>query len=132
MTPRINTFFLNRNNVLDKKTLEAIHAKGYSRIPIFKGDHDHIVGLLYAKDLITIDPDDKKEVSEMMRGEFIAVSEDAKLGHVFDLFKKKRVHLMIVHDEFGGMSGIITLEDVLEEIVGEIVDEHDKKIDMRS
>ncbi len=131
MTPRVNTFFLNKSQILNKSNLKKITKKGHSRIPIFDKSTDHVVGILYAKDLIPIDPDSNTKIEKIMRKKHQFISENDRLDSVLNRFKKQRMHILIVKDNFGGISGIITLEDVLEEIVGEIVDEFDKVVDMR-
>ena len=131
MTPRVNTFMLKDDAVLDRNYLHEIQKAGHSRIPIYKETTDKIVGLLYVKDLIRIDPSERKIVKDIMRKKVLYISDNSKLDRVLDSFKKNRVHIFIVQDKFKGMAGIITLEDVLEEIVGEIIDEFDKIVDMR-
>lgn len=131
MTPRVNVFFVNQNVVLNKENLAKINKTGHSRIPVHNGTPDRIVGLLYVKDLISISPNDNILVKNIMRKNVNFIKDDSKLDKVLDLFKKKRVHIFIVHDKFKGVAGIVTLEDVLEEIVGEIIDEYDKIVDMR-
>ncbi len=131
MTPRVNTFFLKKSTLLNKRTLKSIQRKGHSRIPVFDKTRDEVVGILYSKDLIPVDPDDMEQVGKIMRKKVHNISEKDPLDSVLNRFKKEKVHLFVVIDEFGGMSGIITLEDVLEEIVGEIVDEFDTQEDMR-
>ena len=131
MTPKINTFFIRKNSLLTKKLLEQIHEKGHSRMPVYSNTRDKVVGILYSKDLITIDPEDQIPVKKMTRKNVHIISKDKKLDKVLNLFKKKKIHLFIVKDKFKGVAGIVTLEDVLEEIVGEIVDEYDKIKDMR-
>ncbi len=131
MTPRTNTFFVNSGSLLTKKVLEKIHKKGHSRMPVYSNSKDKIVGILYSKDLIALDPKEKVSVKKIMRKNIHFISENKRLGNVLDMFKNKKVHLFIVRDQFKGVSGIVTLEDVLEEIVREIVDEYDKSKDMR-
>ena len=131
MTPRTHTFFVKSNSPLTKNLLNKIHKKGYSRIPVYSNSKDHVIGILYSKDLITIDPKAKVLVKKVMRKNVHFISEHKRLGSVLDQFKKKRVHIFVVTDKFKGVSGIVTLEDVLEEIVGEIVDEDDQIQDMR-
>lgn len=131
MTPRVNTFFLKKSTILNKRTLKRIQNKGHSRIPVFNKNRDQVVGILYSKDLIPVDPDDKVLVEHIMRKKVPTIKESAPLDTVLNKFKKWKMHLFVVKDDFGGISGIITLEDVLEEIVGEIVDEFDTHVDMR-
>jgi metal transporter CNNM len=132
MTPRTRTFFMSRDTLLDHEMLTKIRRQGHSRVPVYDKLHDKVVGLLYSKDLIEIDPDDDTPVWQIMRKKMDYIQDDDKLDKVLKLFQKKRVHLFIVRDKFKGMQGIITLEDVLEEIVGEIVDEYDVMVDMRA
>jgi len=101
-------------------------------MPVYSSTKDKVVGILYSKDLITIDPKSKIPVKKVMRKNVHFISENKRLGVVLEQFKKKRVHIFVVKDKFHGVSGIVTLEDVLEEIVGEIVDEYDKIKDMRN
>ncbi len=132
MTPRTRTFFISRDTQLNHEVLIKIRKHGHSRMPVYDKLHDKVVGLLYSKDLIEVDPDDETPVWQIMRKKMDYIQDTDKLDKVLKLFKKKRVHLFIVRDEFKGMSGIVTLEDVLEEIVGEIVDEYDVMVDMRA
>jgi len=132
MTPKSNVFSIEQNTILNKENLKKIHASGHSRIPVYSKTMDKIVGRLYVKDLIIIKPESKKLVKSIMRKNVYYVDVTDNLDKVFALFKNRRVHLMVVIDEFKNILGIITLEDVLEEIVGEIIDEHDQYIDMRS
>ena len=131
MTPVVNTFVLKQETVLDKEKLNEIHARGHSRIPVYNEISKKVVGILYAKDLVAFGPDDKKIVKAVMRRKVYFIKETDKLGKVLDIFKKNRIHLLIVLNQLKLVSGIVTLEDVLEEIVGEIVDEYDRFVDMR-
>ncbi len=131
MTPRVNTFFVSKRASLTRHLMEEIHLKGHSRIPVYAGTRDKIVGMLYSKDMIVLDPDDKVPISGVMRKNVLYISENQKLDRVLNLFKKKRTHLFVVRNKFKEVVGIVTLEDILEEIVGEIIDEYDRIKDMR-
>ena len=131
MTPRVNTFFINQEATLDRNNLSNIQNYGHSRIPVYCDNQDKVVGLLYAKDLVTVDPSSRVIVKNIMRKNIHFIKENSKLNKVLDEFKQKKVHIFIVLDKYKGVAGIITLEDVLEEIVGEIMDEYDKITDMR-
>lgn len=131
MTPQKNIFFLKEDETLSKQILERIQSYGHSRIPVLKRSKG-IVGMLYSKDLIKLDPSEGKKVSEMMRKNIEFINSESHLEEVLTLFKKRKVHLFIVKNNKGKNIGIITLEDVLEEIVGEIVDEYDRIVDMRN
>lgn len=124
MTPRTSVV------AIDEKTgyheaLNKMTESGYSRIPVFEENLDQIKGLLYVKDLLPyMDTSEKFGWQDLMRQPFF-VPESKKIDDLLGEFQRRRVHLAIVVDEFGGTSGVITLEDVLEEIVGEISDEFD-------
>jgi CBS domain containing-hemolysin-like protein len=124
MTPRGDMFVIDVDLPID---LEAILESGYSRIPVIEGDIDHIIGILNIKDLFLHTITGKVEdVRRIMRAPYF-VPENKKLDSLLQQFKKRRNHMAIIVDEHGGVSGLITLEDALEEIVGEIADETDKE-----
>lgn len=105
--------------------LEIIRKSGYSRMPVFNETFDKIEGVLYIKDLLLhLDKTEKYEWQKLIRQAFF-VPENKKINDLLKEFQEKKIHLAIVVDEYGGTSGIVTLEDVLEEIVGEISDEFD-------
>jgi metal transporter CNNM len=131
MTPRVNVFFLNQDDLFTRKVMNEIRKSGFSRIPVFRGDKDKIAGVLYVKDLVGVSSLSKKTVKSMMQKGVSYVKIKDHLGLVLDKFRKKKVHIFVVKDEFKGVAGIVTLEDVLEEVVGEIVDEYDSFVDMR-
>ena len=130
MTPRVNCFFLNEEDLFTKARLNKIHEKGFSRIPVYRKNQDKIVGVLYVKDLISVSLTGKK-VKALMHKEVKYIKEIDNLGVVLDKFRKTKIHIFVVQDKFKGVAGIVTLEDILEEIVGEIVDEYDLIKDMR-
>jgi CBS domain containing-hemolysin-like protein len=108
--------------------LDTIIACGHSRIPVFENTIDNVVGLLYAKDLLKSwgNADDQVQIRSLMRQPYF-IPETKNLEVLLQEFKRRRVHLAIVIDEYGGTSGLITIEDVLEQIVGDIQDEYDKE-----
>lgn len=111
-----------------RELLDTIIACGHSRIPVYEDSIDNIIGLLYAKDLLKQWGTDVKNLSvrEIMRPPYF-IPESKNLEQLLQEFKRKRIHLAIVIDEYGGTSGLITIEDLLEEIVGDIQDEHDRE-----
>jgi CBS domain containing-hemolysin-like protein len=113
--------------VNEELKLEEIINSGFTRIPVIEGDIDHVVGILNIKDLLKhqATSDDAFNVRKIMRESYF-VPENKKLDNLLQQFKKRKQHLAIIIDEHGGVSGLITLEDALEEIVGEIVDETDR------
>lgn len=107
--------------------MDQINKTGYSRIPIYKETVDKIEGILYIKDLLPhVDEDENFKWQEMLRTAFF-VPESKRVDSLFKDFQEKRVHMAIVVDEYGGTSGLVTLEDLIEEIVGEINDEFDNE-----
>ena len=108
-----------------KKLLAELTAVGFSRVPIYNETLDNIVGVLYTKDLLQyIDEADNFNWQKMIRPPFF-VPENKKIDDLLHEFQLKKIHLAIVVDEYGGTSGIVTFEDIIEEIVGEINDEFD-------
>lgn len=124
MTPRADMFVIDVNEEL---RLEKVVKSGYTRIPVIDGDIDHVVGILNIKDLLKHQAtcEGATDVGKIMRTPYF-VPENKKLDKLLQQFKKRKQHMAIVVDEHGGVSGLITLEDALEEIVGEIVDETDR------
>jgi magnesium and cobalt exporter, CNNM family len=125
MTPRGDMFVIEAD---EKPNFETIIESGFTRIPVIEGDVDHVVGILNIKDLFLhmITSGDEFDVRKIMTPPYF-VPENKKLDKLLHQFKKRKHHMAIVVDEYGGVSGLITLEDALEEIVGEISDETDKE-----
>ena len=123
MKPRIDLFALSDDETYEA-VLEKILENGFSRNPVYKESVDNIIGVLYAKDLLA--HLDKKTLKwqELIREAFF-VPENKKLDDLLSDFRERKNHLAIVVDEYGGTSGLVTLEDVIEEIVGDINDEFD-------
>lgn len=131
MTPWKNVFYLSKNELLSREIMKEIHTMGHSRIPIFDNKKHKVIGVLHTKDLISLDPDDNEKVKKIMKKEVKTVFIDDHLDDILNSFKQARKHLFIVLNHLGKIEGLITLEDILEEIVGEIVDEYDLLVDMR-
>ncbi|MBT0653500.1 hemolysin family protein [Geomobilimonas luticola] len=109
-----------------QEVLQAIVGCGHSRLPVYDGTTDNIIGLIYAKDFLKYWGMDESAVDlkRILRPPYF-IPETKNLEELLQEFKKKRVHLAIVVDEYGGTSGLVTIEDLLEEIVGDIQDEYD-------
>lgn len=100
--------------------------QGYSRLPVYKGDIDHIIGVVYSKDLLSlIEHKDIIVLHDIIRPAYF-VPESKKISQLLREFQQNKIHLGIVVDEFGGTEGLVTMEDIIEEIVGEIHDEYDE------
>ena len=127
MTPRADMFVLDVSQDVDiKKILET----GFSRIPVIEDSIDNIIGILHVKDLFASfqkasESDTSLDIKQIMRKPYF-IPESKKLDSLLQDFKQKKNHIAIVVDEHGGISGITTLEDVVEEIIGEIIDETDR------
>jgi CBS domain containing-hemolysin-like protein len=106
---------------------ELMRATGHSRIPLYAGDVDEIVGLVHVKDLMSDDLDREAPLPPSSLRLPLVVPETARLRSVLDEMRQARTHLAVVIDEHGSTAGIITMEDIAEELVGEIADEHDPR-----
>lgn len=132
MTPVSVVVFVNADEKADSALLEKIKASGRSRFPVLGEDGKKIVGVLYAKEIVGTIFDGTKKVSDLCRSKVITVSENDRLDNVLNKFLETKTHLFIVEDEFGSLRGVLTIEDIIEEILKrEIIDESDKHADMR-
>jgi magnesium and cobalt transporter len=125
MIPRSQMVVIEKHQTLDEM-LKVIIESGHSRFPVIGEDRDNVTGILLAKDLLKLfgrPPSDLK-VEEFMRPVTV-IPESKRLHALLKEFRDSRKHMAVVVDEYGGVSGLLTIEDVLEEIVGEIDDEHD-------
>jgi len=127
MTPRTKMFKLNSKMMLFE-ALPEINKSGFSRIPVFADNTDQIVGIVHVRDVLKKLEGDKKIISlEQIMREPVFVSQEKRVSDLLKEMQGRRTHMAIVLDEFGGVEGCVTLEDLLEEIVGEIEDETDTK-----
>jgi len=111
--------------------LQVVQESGYSRIPVYENDFDNVTGILYVKDLLGhLDEADDFEWQEYIRTDVFYVPEAKKINDLLKEFQQEHLHLAVVVDEYGGSSGIVTLEDILEEIIGEIKDEFDDEVEL--
>jgi len=130
MVPRVDIACIPSDTKLDS-VLRLIKKVGHSRIPVYEGTIDNIIGILYAKDLLAVyerwyKTKEKFDLKKILRKAYF-VPENKKIDDLLDIFQRDRIQIAIVIDEYGGTAGLITLEDVVEEIVGEIIDEYDKE-----
>ncbi|MDP7111764.1 MAG: hemolysin family protein [Myxococcota bacterium] len=129
MIPRTAAHFLQLDTPVDR-ALEKVIAWGHSRVPVFGEDTDHVEGVLYAKDLLQMTayaPPSKHSLRRVVRRNLLFVPETQRISDTLGEMRTRRLHLGVVVDEFGGTSGLITIEDILEELVGEIRDEYDRE-----
>jgi len=125
MCPRIDVFALDKEMTFEE-ILPLIIEKGFSRIPVYKDKMDQIDGILYVKDLMPNISTPNFKWQDLLREPYY-VPENKKLDDLLNEFKVKKMHMAVVVDEYGGTSGIVTLEDLIEEIVGDISDEFDEE-----
>ena len=123
MVPRVDIFALSEETPFSEVLSEIVKI-GYSRIPVYRENLDNITGVIYIKDLLPYIEKPDFEWTKVMRKAFF-VPENKKLDDLLSEFQEKKIHLAVVVDEYGGTCGIITLEDIMEEIVGSINDEFD-------
>ncbi len=125
MTPRGDMFTIDADQSLD---LKSIAESGFTRIPVIQSDVDHVVGILNIKDFLRHHATSTENINvrQIMRPPYF-IPENIKLDQLLQQFKKRKNHIAIVVDEHGGVSGLITLEDAIEELVGDIRDETDKE-----
>ncbi|TDN37458.1 HlyC/CorC family transporter [Hymenobacter sp. UV11] len=127
MVPRTKLAALEVN-MSEEQLLETVFSEGYSRLPVYEGNIDNIVGVLYVKDLLPlIRQQQPVELARIMRPAYF-VPETKKINRLLRQFQRKHLVMAIVSDEFGGVSGIVTIEDIMEELVGEIQDEYDNEV----
>jgi putative hemolysin len=124
MCPRIDVTALDMNESFHQILKEVIDS-GFSRLPVYSGSFDNIKGILFVKDLLGhLDKNDQFRWQALIRPAYV-VPETKKINELLKEFQSKKIHMAVVVDEYGGTSGIVTLEDILEEIVGDIIDETD-------
>ena len=125
MKPRTDVVAVDIETDLDT-LIRIIIESGFSRIPVYEETSDHLKGILYVKDLLPhINQKKKVKWTKLIRDPFF-VPETKKINDLLKEFQEKKIHLAIVVDEYGGTEGIVTMEDILEEVVGEITDESDE------
>lgn len=125
MTPRVEVEAINSSSNF-QEVVEFILDAGFSRVPVFENQPDNIIGILYIKDLLPHINKSEYDWIRVVRKPFF-VPENKKINDLLQDFRKLKMHLSVVVDEYGGACGIVTLEDVLEEIVGDITDEFDER-----
>lgn len=127
ITHRTDVFSLD-NNLKLSDTFDAILESGYSRIPVYRENPENITGIILVKELVRMNRQSLEEyyLKDLMH-EPLFIPHTKKVNEVFSLFKKKNINVAIVLDEYGGLAGIVTREDVIEEIFGELYDEHEIK-----
>jgi CBS domain containing-hemolysin-like protein len=122
-TPRVDITAVSSDSTAEEIS-EVFSESGYSRLPVYKGDLDNIIGILYYKDFYNTDFKTIDEITKPV----VYVAKTKRINDLLKELQNQQMHFAVVIDEFGATAGIVTLEDILEEIVGEIWDEHDEKV----
>lgn len=128
MKPRMDVTSVALNTTM-RELLNVVLDSGYSRIPVFEGNADNIKGILFVKDLLPHIKKPRFNWQTLIRPPFF-VPESKKINDLLQEFQQMKIHLAVVVDEYGGMKGIVTMEDILEEVVGEITDESDETVEL--
>lgn len=123
MTPRVDVTALEDTATMEEAA-DLFRQSGYSRVPVYHEDMDHVVGILHEKDFYVLQHAGCNDITKIM-GSPVWAPSTLKISKLLKLFQSTKTHMVVVLDEFGGTEGIVTMEDVLEELVGEIYDEHD-------
>ncbi len=128
MVPRIDVRFVSIDSSFDE-LISTLSECGYSRFPVYKETIDNVVGILYVKDLLPFyNQEEAVDIEKIIRRTYF-VPESKKLDSLLREFKRRKVHIAVAVDEYGGVSGIVCLEDIIEEIVGDIQDEFDNEVE---
>lgn len=126
MVPRIDTVFISIDAEKDEM-LDLIAESGHSRFPVYKDTIDNVIGVLYVKDLLrTLVRNHEFDINTLLRKPFF-IPESKRIDELLRELRRRRVHIAVIVDEYGGVSGIVCMEDIIEEIVGDIQDEFDNE-----
>lgn len=124
MVPRQDMICLFTDDTL-AENLEVIKATGHTRYPLCTEDRDHIIGMVHIRELMNVDEKDPKFTFTSVMREMEVVPESMSIAKILQIMQQKHAQMAVVADEYGGTAGLVTMEDLLEEIVGDIQDEHD-------
>lgn len=127
LTPRVDIIGVEEKDSIDT-VKEAFAKHGFSRMPVYRGTIDNIIGVIHEKDFYSFRASGKTDIRKIMQSP-VCTTKSTKISDLLRLLQREKTHIAIVIDEFGGTEGIVTLEDILEELVGEIWDEHDEIIE---
>jgi len=128
MTPRPNIVAVPANTTVEELT-NLLNQNSYSRLPVYEGDIDHIIGIVYARDLLQVPDTEAKTrtVRELMKGDVYFIPETKRASELLGEMQRDNIRMAVVIDEYGGVAGVVTIEDLVEEIVGELRDEREAK-----
>jgi len=123
MVPRPDAVIISADTPIEK-LLQLVIQEGHSRFPVHDGSIDNIIGILHVKDLLNFWSEEYLDLKDILRTPYF-IPETKKISHLLRELRDKKSHMAIVIDEYGGTAGLVTIEDIIEEIIGEIHDEHD-------
>ena len=129
MVPRVDMVYLSTTWTVGRNVEVAIE-NGFTRYPLCEGDRDHVLGMIHIKDLLSIAGDPGADIQTIMRA-IPYIPETKPIDELLKELQKSHAHQAIVLDEYGGTAGLVTLEDIIEELIGEIQDEHDKPVPLQ-
>lgn len=125
LVPRVDVIAVDEDSTMDE-VREKFEKSGYSRLPVYKETIDNVIGLIHERDFFSGYVRGEKQIGHLVQ-DIIFTSEYTRISALLRILQKRKVHMAAVSDEYGGLVGIVTLEDILEELVGEIWDEHDEE-----
>ena len=123
MVPRTDAVIISADTAIDE-LLQLVIQEGHSRFPVHGGSIDNIIGILHVKDLLSCWSEEHLDLKDILRAPYF-IPETKKISHLLRELRDKKSHMAIVIDEYGGTAGLVTIEDIIEEIIGEIHDEYD-------
>ena len=125
LVPRVDVYAVEENSTMEE-VAEVFEKSGYSRLPVYKDTIDNVIGLIHQRDFFIHYVKGEKQIGHLVQ-EIVFTSEYTRISTLLKQLQKQKIHMAAVSDEYGGLVGIVTLEDILEELVGEIWDEHDEE-----
>jgi magnesium and cobalt transporter len=125
MVPRTDAVIVSADTPIEE-LLQLVIQEGHSRFPVHEGSIDNIIGILHVKDLLSCWSEEHLDLKDIVRTPYF-IPETKKISHLLKELRDKKSHMAIVIDEYGGTAGLVTIEDIIEEIIGEIHDEHDNE-----
>ncbi len=125
LVPRVDVFAVSEDSTMDE-IRETFEKTGYSRLPVYKDTIDNVIGLIHERDFFSGYVRGEKEIGHIVQ-DIVFTTEYTRISALLKQLQKQKIHMAAVSDEYGGLLGIVTLEDILEELVGEIWDEHDEE-----
>jgi len=125
LVPRVNVYAVEENCTMDE-VCDTFEKTGYSRLPVYRDTIDNVIGLIHQRDFFVGYVNGEKRFSHLVQ-DIVFTSEHMRISALLKQLQKQKIHMAAVSDEYGGLVGIVTLEDILEELVGEIWDEHDEE-----